>query len=349
VLLPKGLEKHKNLSTSFTRFNQLLQELAENRFSGYVKLTFWGYEGVLVLDTGHIIEAYSSEESAYLTGEQAVLRVLSRSEGQDGSIEVHELSSEVALGLAYAFQSSHYDDGELSNYSLGQVFDFLEREAITGFVDLQFSGKKGTGTVYYLEGTPVEAVIMSSTGKVVSGEQVFYKFLEIGELVQPHVLVSRVKEPQMIVEEQAFVIPWQHQKYLNFWTEFLQYMSKLISEQLKSKLMVEQFKKDNFYNDFRKVSIEISDHYPFLHPDKGDVKVLPGKFTLTRVLPHPTFLQGMTMVINKVLRRVSSRRFRKLDIETVINEVTALTQKNDIQQTQLDPQKLVFQIFKGFV
>jgi hypothetical protein len=163
------------------------------------------------------------------------------------------------------------------------------------------------------------------------------------------VLVSRVKEPQMIVEEQAFVIPWQHQKYLNFWTEFLQYMSKLISEQLKSKLMVEQFKKDNFYNDFRKVSIEISDHYPFLHPDKGDVKVLPGKFTLTRVLPHPTFLQGMTMVINKVLRRVSSRRFRKLDIETVINEVTALTQKNDIQQTQLDPQKLVFQIFKGFV
>ena len=303
----------------------------------------------MVLDTGHIIEAYSSEENAYLTGEQAVLRVFSKSRGQDGSIEVHELSSEIAIAMAYAFQSSRYDDGELSNYSLGQVFDFLEREAVTGYVDLQFSNKKGTGTVYYLEGTPVDAVIMSNSGKAVSGEHVFNKFLEIGELVQPYVVVSRIKEPHIILEEQAFVVPWQHGKYLNFWKEFLLYMNKLMNEQLKGMLLVESLKKGRFYARFRKVCLEVSDHYPFLHPEKGDLQVAPNKFAVTRVLHHPTFLQGVTLVINKVLQQVSQRRFRKLDIETVLNDVTALAHKNDVQLTQLDPQKLVFQIFKGFV
>jgi hypothetical protein len=349
VLLPKGIEKHKNLSTSFTRFDQLLQDLAENRFSGYIKLNFWGYEGVLVLDTGHIIEAYSSEENVYLIGEQAVLRILKRSGGPDGSIEVHELSSEIALALGYAFQSSQYDEGALSNYSLSQVFDFLEREAITGYVDLQFSNKKGNGTVYYLEGTPVEAVIMSNSGKIVSGEQVFYKFSEIGELVQPLVNVSRIKDPQTIVEEKSFVIPWQHQKYLNFWKEFLQYLSNLVNGSLTSKIIVEQLKKDRFYSNFRKCCRQVSDHYPFLHPEHGDVEVAPDRFKVKKILNHPPFLQGMTMVINRVLKRGSSRRFRKLDIEAVLNDVVNIARRNDVLPTQLDPKKLIFQIFKGFI
>jgi hypothetical protein len=237
----------------------------------------------------------------------------------------------------------------LSNYSLSQVFDFLERESITGYVDLQFSSKKGKGTVYYLEGIPVEAVIMSSSGKIVSGEQVFYKFSEIGELVQPHVVVSRITDPQTIVEERSFIIPWQHQKYLNFWKEFLEYISKLMNDSLKNKIMVEQLKKERFYSHFQKVCRQLSDHYPFLHPEHGEVEVAPGRFGVKKILHHPPFLQGMTMVINRVLRRFSARRFRKLDIEAVIDDVVNIARRNDVLPTQLDPQKLVFQVFKGFI
>ncbi len=340
MLLPKGIEKHKNLSTSFTRFDQLLKDLAENRFSGYIRVSFWGYEGVVVLDTGRLIEAYSSEDEVYLTGEQAVLRLLAKSVGKDGGIEVYSLSSEVALALGYAFQASRYDEDELGNYSLGQVFDFLERESVTGYVDLQFSNKRGQGTVYYLEGTPVEAALMSASGKIVSGPQVFNRFLEIGEVVQPHVVVSRVKDPQPISEERAFVIPWQHQKYLAFWKSLMQYLGKLMSE---------QFKKDRFFENFRKVCAEISDHYPFLHPEKGEVRASENAFSVGTLLAHAVFLQGMSFALNKMLQQIPQRRFRKLDIETVINEVYELARKNDVPPAQLDPQKLVFQIFKGFI
>lgn len=105
MLLPIGIEKHKNLSTSFTRFDHLLQDLGDNRFSGYIKLNFWGYEGVLVLDTGRMVEAYSTEQGVDLTGEEAVLRILRKAADPEGSIEVHELSNEVAISLGYAFQS----------------------------------------------------------------------------------------------------------------------------------------------------------------------------------------------------------------------------------------------------
>ena len=113
--------------------------------------------------------------------------------------------------------------------------------------------------------------------------------------------------------------------------------------------MVEPLKKERFYSHFRKICRQFSDHYPFLHPEEGEVEVAPDRFYVKKILHHPPFLQGMTMVVNQVLKRFSSRRFRKLDIEAVINDVVNIARRNDILPTQLDPQKLVFQIFKGFI
>ncbi len=341
MLLPNGVEKHKNLSTSFTKFDQLLQDLGENRFSGYIKLNFWEYEGVLVLDTGRMIEAYSSEKDVYLTGEQAVLRILKRSQEQEGSIEVHELPNEIAIALGYAFQSSGYkEDGSLANYSLGQVFDLLERESVTGYVDFQFSRKKGAGTVYYLEGTPVEAVIMSNSGKVVNGEPVIQKFSEIGEFFQPDVKVHRVAEPVSIVEDQAFIIPWQHQKYITFWGEIFDYINQL---------MVEQLKRNKFYQDVRKICAEVADHYPLLHVENGDVEINESFFEIKRIVHHRTFRQGIAMVLHKALQMAPARRFKKLKIQEIIAAAVKIAEKHDIPVEQVNTEKLIVQIFRGLI
>ncbi len=340
MLLPKGIEKHKNLSTSFTRFDHLLQDLAENRFSGYIRLNFWGYEGVLVLDTGRMIEAYAADKDMHLTSEQAVLSIFSKSLQPDGSIEVYDLSSEVALALGYAMQSSRYkDDSSLGNYSLGQVFDLLERESVTGYVDIQFTEQKGIGTVYYLEGISVEAVIKSSSGKVASGEQVFAKFLELGEIIQPYVVVHRATNPQTIVEDRVFVIPWQHEKYLKFWNELLQYLRNIT---------IDQFRKDRFYSNFQQIGLELIDHYPFLDPKNDIVELTETEFKVKRLIYHPAFLQGMTIVLNKMLRQVPVRRLRKLDMKKVAADVRAFAKKNEVAPSQLDTDQLVRQIFRGF-
>ncbi|RMF60313.1 MAG: hypothetical protein D6748_04385 [Calditrichaeota bacterium] len=341
MLLPKGIEKHKNLNTSFTKFEQLLQDLAENRFSGYMILTFWGYEGILVLDTGHIIEASSTTDEVKLNGERAVLQILAKAEDPDGVIEVYELPSEVALALGYAMQASlEKSQFEMSNYTLGQVFDMLENQSMTGFVDLEFSANKGFGTVFYLEGTPVEAVIMSNSGKIISGEQVYMKFLEIGEMIQPRVTVYSVNDPKPLVEEQTFLIPWQHDKFLAFWNELLQYLHTLISDQSK---------KQKFLENFRKICSSISDHYPFLHPETGRVKWDYETFRVERILPLRIFLQGMSLALNRLVHQVPSRRLRKLSLSQITQEVGDIAQKYDISNNQLEPQKFVYQIFRGLL
>lgn len=340
MLLPQGIEKHKNLSTSFTRFDQLLHDLAENRFSGYLKLNFWGFEGVLVYDTGRMIEAYSTEQEVFLTGEAAVLRVTELGAEKDGSIEVFDLASEVALGLGYALQAELYrDEEDLANYSLAQVFDMLERDGLTGYVDLQFSGKRGNGTVYYLDGSPVEAVIMSTTGKLVCGEQVFHKFLEIGAHIQPQVKVFRTADPRSIQEDDSFIIPWLHPEHLAFWTDFFAYMNRL---------MAENFKKPQLMPLYESACRELTDPYPFLDPDRGAIEVDgSGRLHIRRLLAYPTLVQGWTMALKQVFHQVPLRRFKKLHVDRIIAEVEALAETHQLEHRPFDLSKMVQQIFRG--
>lgn len=341
MLLPLGTEKHKNLSTSFTRWDQLWQDLAENRFSGYLKLNFWGYEGVLVMDTGRIIQAYSTEQDVFLTGEQAVLRVMERGIEEEGSIEVSELSSEVALALGYALQSSVYkDENALSNYSLGQVFDMLEREGVTGYVDLQFSSKKGNGTVYYLEGTPVEAVLMSSTGKMVGGEQVFTRFLEIGEHIQPGVKIHRVYDPEAIVEDRVFIIPWLHDKFLAFWEEFLQYLKSVMDLNIK---------RNKFYSTMRIVANDLTDHYPFLDEKNETLRISDNGMTIERIIHSATFFQAMVIVLNRVFSAYPLKPFRKPEKQKILADLSEIMKKHEVEGFDIDLEKLLEQIFRGVI
>ncbi|HQU71007.1 MAG TPA: hypothetical protein PKV71_05285 [Calditrichia bacterium] len=340
MLLPQGIEKHKNLSTSFTRFDHLLQDLFENRFSGYLKLNFWGFEGVLVFDTGRMIEGYTSEQDVYLTGEPAVLKVLEKGVEPEGTLEVYDLASEIALALGYALQATLYkDENDLGNYALTHVFEMLENEGLTGYVDLQFSGKRGNGTVYFLEGTSVEAVIMSGTGRIASGEQVFNKFLEIGELIQPRVKAYQVLNPTSINEDESFVIPWIHKPFVHFWGEILQ---------LLRGIMDDYFKKNKFYPLLEKVCNDNTDHYPFLDPRKGIVRLSPEGFDITRIIHYPTFVQGMIIVLNKAFLQVPPRPFKKLDVALVAAEVGKMAEKVDLNRPGFDPHKTVMQIFRGF-
>ena len=193
---------------------------------------------------------------------------------------------------------------------------------------------------YYLDGLTVEAVIKSSSGKIVSGEQVFSKFLELGEIIQPYVMVHRVTEPKTIVEDQAFVIPWQHEPYLKFWNALLQYLQGII---------VDPFRKDRFYENFQQACREVTDHYPFLDPRSGIVRLTKEDFQVKRVIYHPAFLQGMSIVLNKMLQQVSARRFRKLDIKKIAVDIREFAKKNDVNAAQLDTDRLVRQIFRGFI
>ena len=58
MLYPIGEYIHQSLSTTFTDGLQLMQELKETRFTGYVSIHYWGFEALIILDSGQIIQVF---------------------------------------------------------------------------------------------------------------------------------------------------------------------------------------------------------------------------------------------------------------------------------------------------
>ena len=57
MIFPKHDSVYQNLNTSFTNFGELLVDLKENSFTGVVQVSYWEYDGILLLDNGNIINA----------------------------------------------------------------------------------------------------------------------------------------------------------------------------------------------------------------------------------------------------------------------------------------------------
>ncbi len=41
MIFPKGQVVHENLNTAYTHFDPMLEDLANNRFTGYIKIEAW--------------------------------------------------------------------------------------------------------------------------------------------------------------------------------------------------------------------------------------------------------------------------------------------------------------------
>ncbi|RMG61340.1 MAG: hypothetical protein D6715_13850 [Calditrichaeota bacterium] len=329
MLLPPGQGKLRELNTSYTRFHLLLQDLGENRFSGYLRLSFWGYEGVLIFDTGKIVQASSSEREVYLTGEQAVLRLVQKAQEPDGSLDVFGLSNEVALALALGIQARLYKSSqELAGKTITDLLEIMEVEALTGYMDLQFNQKRGLGTIYYLEGTPVESVIMSHTGRIASGSAVYSRFLELGGNIQFSAEIYQTRNPKTIQEEEAFLIPWQQPRYVQFWTAVLAYWDELMKSRLK---------RGDFFYALAQAMEQLKDDYSFFRLGEGEFQLTDGRLTVRALLSNKEFIQGMAQAVAHTLKPVPSRRLRKVDWKLVEKELARLAEQYGVKNERFQP------------
>ena len=340
MLIPPGIGKHKELSTSYTKFDFLLQDLLKNRFSGYLKLSFWGFEGVLILDMGRIIQAYSSEQDNYLIGEPSVLRILHKAEENDGGIEVYQLLSEITISLGFAIRAEPYQNLKNAKGSdFSNVLNTIENKSLTGYLDLQFSGKRGIATIYFLEGTPVESIVMSSNGNLVSGEKLFDKIAETSNLIQT-IEVYSTSDSDPLISESAFIIPWAHQKYFNFWKEFLHYLDTLLERKLKRQTFFELLKLER---------LNLSNEYPFLYPEINKIKISNGIFEIQNIMCHGEFLRAFVQLHKNIFTEIPPRKLKKIEFSKVISESKEIAKKNYLDSQQFDPERFILKVLDGII
>ncbi len=340
MLLPAGEGVQKELNTSYTQFDQLLHDLYESRFCGYLRISFWGFEGLLILDSGRVIQGSTSEREFYLVGEQAVLRILNKVTEKDGVIEMIPLSNEVAVALGFAIQAVlHEDNAILQKATLNDVFQFIANENISGYLDIEFHGQKGHGTVYYLEGQPVDAIIRAPSGKVAGGQAVMAKMLEISEKIHPDVQLYYTSGQPKIIEEYAFLLPWVHGRYFEFLNAVLSIFKHFIKEGI--------VRRKTFADYLQEAMDQLQQEYPFFRPQNEIVLLKNNVLHLNKILHHKTFLLGFTELVRHILQRVPGRRLKKLDQEQLFDQLLALSEQYEIPREQFNVANFMVNLFEG--
>ncbi len=338
MLLPPGQILHKDLSTSFTNFEELLLDLRDNRFSGYLRLNFWEFEGVLVLDNGKIIQASVSEKENLVMGETAVAEILEKSDNKDGTIDVHRLQNEVALALSSVIGATFYKSGEeLGGNNLARIFRQLGTEEITGYVNLQFGDKKGSGTVYLLEGIPVESVIISNSGRVLHGEAVFRKILEVGHLISEQIKIYQNHEMDHLKEETGFIFPKEYSPVVEFWSIFFQIVPPEIDKIIKRNVFWD------FWQDARR---KYARYFRELTADPPFLEWSEGKLVVHKICQIEKVNEGFIRCSADVITKLPDRKRKKINVAKILDTLQkkyALLPQNDLFQ---DPVLIIRKIFR---
>ena len=153
MIFPKRDSVYQNLNTSFTNFGELLVDLKENSFTGVVQVSYWEYDGILLLDNGNIINAIEEIKGTAVTGQQAVKNVTEKAKEKDGAISVFSQKGEMITMLASVAKSEIvYENLSTEFTSLDALVTKLKSEDHTGFIEIAFDGSDQRGYIFLLCG-----------------------------------------------------------------------------------------------------------------------------------------------------------------------------------------------------
>lgn len=164
MILPKDRSVYANLSTSFTWFSELLVDQQERGLSGFIRLSFPGYHGVLFLVAGKLINALEERGDGRLVGDAAAAAISHKAAEKGGRVDVDEASGEAVALVARVLDAQPlYKDLTSSFTSLERLFAKLQQDALTGYVEIILPGDGGNAMVLFQDGEPIESVFSSAT------------------------------------------------------------------------------------------------------------------------------------------------------------------------------------------
>ncbi len=267
MIIPKQDAVYQNLNTSFTNFSELLVDLKENSFTGCVQVSFWEYDGVLLLDTGNIINAQEEINGSLITGQDAVKRVIAKAKDSDGAISVYALKGEMVTMLASAVKSVVIFENLSTEFtSLEALISKLQTEDHTGYVEVNFQGGQQEGYIFLLEGRIVET-LLSNRGEEISGPNVFPRVIEFASSLGATFSVYKAAVEEAHSESEVIKVSIDLPQLLEVWGAIIGAVESASDDLLGEGV---------FLMTFKDTLIAKVDEYPFLDPFAAKFSYLDG-------------------------------------------------------------------------
>lgn len=272
MIFPKREAVYQNLNTSFTNFGELLVDLKENSLTGVVQVSFWEYEGVLLLDNGNIINAVQDVNGDLITGQDAVKLVTEKAKEKDGSINVYLQSGEMVTMLASVTKSKAvYENLSTEFTSLEALISKLQNEEHTGYIEIKMNDGRQTGYIFLLTGRVID-VLLSAGGEEISGLKVLNRILEQITSVGAVFNVYKSAVEEALSDSEVIKISYNLPQLLEVWGVVIGTVESTADSMLK---------KGEFLNTFKDNLISNADEYPFLDPFAAKFKYKDGEVVYT--------------------------------------------------------------------
>ena len=272
MIFPKKDAIYQNLNTSFTNFGELLVDLKENSFTGVVQISYWEYEGILLLDTGNIINAIEEIDGKVITGQGAVQKVTGKAKEKDGSISVYPQKGDMITMLASVANSEViYKDLSTDFTSLNALISKLQTEDHTGFIEVSFEESQQSGYIFLLDGKVIESLI-TARGEEISGPAVLNRILDLTSTTPATFSVYKAAVEEALSESEMIKVSFDLPQLMEVWGAVIGAIETAVDN---------QFETDEFINTFKDTLIANADEYPFLDPFAAKFQYSKGEVTFT--------------------------------------------------------------------
>ncbi len=315
MLLPKGQAVFEQLNTSFAQLDAMLSELKNDRFTGYVEIIAWDYDGILLLDTGNLVNAVEESKGQRRVGPAAASAIATKAREKDGTINVYRLSEETTELLAGALKSELVFKDLSSDFtSLEKLIAKLGGEKHTGHVEIRAPQGEQNATIFLREGQVVESLIVSN-GSVVSGDHAYEQVLKSAAQGTALFSVYRADLARALASGDEMVGSITLHETLSLWQDLLLRFESAADRLTKPGVFLIALKRE---------FVEHAKRFPFLDPFAGEFDYRSGEIHLAGQAPVPQLNHGLSECLAQSLRRLIAENRNRItwqNLRPTIDEI----------------------------
>lgn len=301
MIFPRTSALYENLNTSFTQFDALLAELQTNRFTGYVQLLGWEYEGILLFDTGRIVNAVEILKDQQRIGPNAVASIAAKGSEKDHAINVYRLNAEVTQLLANVSTGEPlYKDLSNDLTGLDKLVAKLQSEKHTGSIIVRWTKSRDAATLLMRDGQVIECAWFAN-GAWASGATLLSQIIQATTQTPVLFTVYRTDLARVYGTDLDMAESLARPKVLALWQEIFNLVASVVDHQTQA---------DTFNLAFRRVCVDQANIYPFLDPFAGEFEYrngqirFEGQATVARF--NTALADCLTVTIRQLVTQYSS-------------------------------------------
>ncbi|MBD3307980.1 hypothetical protein GF339_16200 [candidate division KSB3 bacterium] len=297
MLYPQGKTVIGDLKTSFVNIDGVLQELKNEKFTGYVKMKIpvENYEGLVIYESGEPVESVEnySDGQSRVEGSEAMKNVINKTKEGGGVLNIQELPSNVVQMMLRSIHSNVIYKDLLSDFTqIKNLLVTLKTKQVTGHVEIEMNDDAGEAFIFLEEGKLIESLFSSGEGVPLSGKQGLAKILEVanevGYVMNVFQSESREISRPVTLDEPEEAVELEDP------SELLEIVEKIVQSIDQS--LQKMLGKGKFREAFLKAVFQKANDYPFLTALGTNIQTGKGY-----VLDEPVDLSDLVFGFSDVL------------------------------------------------